>query len=99
MTTVFIAGSISIKTIQKPVVDRIQKIVSSQFDIVVGDADGADRAIQKTLVDLDCERATVYCAGKTPRNNVGGWVVHAVATKYEPGSRDFYTAKDKKMAE
>ena len=46
MTTVFIAGSIKIKHLDRKFKERIGKIIASGIDLVVGDADGADTAIQ-----------------------------------------------------
>jgi hypothetical protein len=98
MTTVFIAGSISISRLHEKVQDRIHKIVSSNFNVVVGDADGADTSIQKCLHDNQANKVTVYCTGDTPRNNVANWPVHRVASKARAGSRAFFTAKDLEMA-
>lgn len=42
--TVFIAGSIKIKHLDRKFKERIDKIIVSGFDLVVGDADGADTA-------------------------------------------------------
>lgn len=98
MTTVFIAGSISISRLHEKVQDRINKIVSSNFNIVVGDADGADTSIQKCLHDYQANKVTVYCTGDTPRNNVANWPVHRVQSKARAGSRAFFTAKDLEMA-
>jgi hypothetical protein len=98
MTTVFIAGSISINHLHKKVQERIGKIVSSYLDVVVGDADGADTSIQKCLHDYQAERVTVYCTGDVPRNNVADWPVHNVYSKARAGSRAYFTAKDLEMA-
>lgn len=98
MTTVFIAGSISISRLHKKVQERIGKIVSSDLDVVVGDADGADTSIQKCLNDYQAEKVTVYCTGDLPRNNVAGWPVHNVYSKAKAGSRAYFTAKDLEMA-
>jgi hypothetical protein len=98
MTTVFIAGSISISRLHEKVQDRIHNIVSSNFNVVVGDADGADTSIQKCLHDNQANKVTVYCTGDTPRNNVANWPVHRVDSKARAGSRAFFTAKDLEMA-
>lgn len=98
MPTVFIAGSINIKHLDAKVKECIDKIVESNYDVLVGDADGADTSIQEYLRDRSAERAVVYCSGSIPRNNVGGWMVHTVDTSYERGSRAFFTAKDLAMA-
>jgi hypothetical protein len=99
MTTVFIAGSMTIKHLDPKVKEPIYKIVASGFEVAVGDADGADTAIQCHLMGFGEAKATVYCSGSTPRNNVGSWTVHVVRTKHAEGSRQFFTAKDLAMAD
>lgn len=99
MTTVFIAGSMNIKNLDRKVKERIDKIVGANMSVVVGDADGADTSIQKYLLEHGTTKAVVYCSGAKPRNNVGAWPVHSVETSQAPGSRAFFTAKDLQMAE
>jgi hypothetical protein len=99
MTTVFIAGSMNIRKLDPQVQERIDNIVNSGFDVVVGDADGADASIQEHLFNRGAVKTTVFCSGDQPRNNVGAWPVHTVETQYEPGSRAFFTAKDLRMAQ
>lgn len=99
MTKVFIAGSMNIKHLDPQVKERIDNIVASDFEVTVGDADGADTAIQWHLFNLGKSKTTVFCSGSIPRNNVGEWPVHVVETKLAKGSRAFFTAKDLQMAE
>lgn len=99
MTTVFIAGSITIKQLDFKVQERIMNILHQEFDVIVGDADGVDASIQQFLVNELYQRVTVFCTGDTPRNNVGKWTVHPVTTYHKPGSRAYFTAKDVAMAE
>lgn len=98
MTTVFIAGSISISRLHEKVADRINKIVSSDFNVVVGDADGADTSIQECLQRYQAGKVTVYCTGDSPRNNVAEWPVHRVVSRAKAGTRAYFTAKDLEMA-
>ena len=98
MTTVFIAGSLKIKHLDNKVKERIDKIVTSNFNVVVGDADGADKAIQSYLFARGANNTIVYCSGSQPRNNVGHWPVRNVDSAHAPGSRAFFTAKDAEMA-
>ncbi|BEG52821.1 hypothetical protein [Escherichia coli] len=98
MTTVFIAGSISISRLHAKVQERIHKIVSSNFNVVVGDADGADSSIQECLRNYQAKNVTVYCTGEIPRNNIADWPVHRVFSKAKVGSRAYFTAKDLEMA-
>jgi hypothetical protein len=97
-TTVFVAGSMNIKHLNRQFVDRVAKIVASEFDIVVGDADGSDTSIQEVLVEMKAERVTVYCSGSEPRNNVGGWKVNKVFPNAPKDTRAYFTAKDIEMA-
>lgn len=98
-TKVFIAGSMNIKHLDPKVKERIDNIVSQDFEVVVGDADGADTSIQWHLFNHGKAKTTVFCSGQQPRNNVGGWPVQSVETKHAEGSRAFFTAKDLRMAE
>ena len=68
MTTVFIAGSIKIKHLDRKFKERIDKIIASGFDVVVGDADGADTAIQTYLFEQGSSNTTavVYRSGSGP---------------------------------
>lgn len=98
MTTVFIAGSISIRHLHTKVLERIQRIVGSNFSVLIGDAHGVDALVQDYLRGSEAQKVTVYCSGDTPRNNLGDWPVQRVYTKARPGSRAFYTPKDIQMA-
>lgn len=66
MTTVFIAGSLSISRLHEKVAERITKVVASDLAVVVGDADGADTSIQRCLQLCRATKVTVYCAGAAP---------------------------------
>lgn len=96
---VFISGSMNIKHLDPKVKERINNIVTKEFEVVVGDADGVDISIQQYLVDLSVASALVFCSGERPRNNVGHWPVQCVETNHSQGSRAFFTAKDIRMAE
>ncbi|MCX6591295.1 MAG: hypothetical protein NTZ56_07200 [Acidobacteria bacterium] len=98
MTTVFVAGSINIKHLDRKVKERMDNIIASSFAVVVGDADGADKAIQSYLAERGVRNALVYCSGESPRNNLGHWPVRKVESLHRPGSRAFFTVKDVEMA-
>lgn len=96
---VFIAGSMNIKHLDAKVKERLNNIVNQEFEVVVGDADGADTSIQSYLFNHGTAKTTVFCSGEQPRNNVGHWPVQRVETSQLKGSRAFFTAKDIRMAE
>ena len=97
MHTIFFSGSRSISRLNPQIRERINNILSNKFDIVIGDANGADKAIQKFLHDQDYANVYIYFSGKNFRNNVGNWQFVQIDSKGT--GREFYTAKDKKMAE
>lgn len=98
MTVVFVAGSITIKKPDARFVERLDSLIASELDIVVGDANGADKEIQKVLLAGRASSVTVFCSGDSPRNNLGNWPVRYVQTKAQVGTRAFFTAKDLEMA-
>ena len=98
MTNVFVSGSIKIKNLDSKVVERLQNIISSNLGVIIGDADGVDSAIQEFLKSNEVRSVVVYCSGDTPRNNIGHWDTKKVSTTYKPGTRQYFTAKDKTMA-
>ena len=98
MTTVFISGSRRIGRLNREVRNRLQNILDQHLSVIVGDANGADRAIQKYLHEKQYEPVTVFCSGDNCRNNVGSWQVSKVQVKSGRNGRDFYTQKDKEMA-
>jgi hypothetical protein len=98
MTTVFIAGSITIKKLDPMVQVRLVNIIELGHQVIVGDAEGADTAIQQFLHESGATKVTVYCVGGQPRNNLGSWPVNNVTTYHKAGSRAYFTAKDIEMA-
>jgi hypothetical protein len=99
MTTVFIGGSRRTPRIPKDVLTRIDRMVSQKFKIVVGDANGADKAVQKYLHDCGYRTVEVFCSGRMCRNNVSDWPLRSVEPPKGAKGFAFYTAKDRVMAE
>ena len=98
MTTVFLSGSRRISRLNELVRSRIQNMIEQGFHIVVGDANGADKALQSYLAAQGYRNVVVFCAGQECRNNVGDWEVNEVSVNPKLKGRAFYTQKDKEMA-
>lgn len=98
MFKVFLSGSMRIKNLDKNVTDRLENIMNSNYEVLVGDADGVDSSIQKFLELKNYKNVRVFCAGSQPRNNIGSWEVNYIQTLEQPGTRAFFTAKDLEMA-
>ena len=98
MTKVFISGSMRIKNLDENVKFRLEHIVESEHEVIVGDADGVDTSIQDFFRQKNYSKVTVYCTGGQPRNNVGRWPVKNIESSFSPGTRAFFTSKDIAMA-
>jgi hypothetical protein len=99
MTKVFISGSMRIKNLDRNVTERLDNIINSNYEVIVGDANGVDSSIQNYLYEKHLGYVTIYCTGNKARNNIGNWKTHNVVCSSRPGTREFYTAKDLEMAE
>jgi len=98
MTTVFLSGSRKISRLDEAVKSRLSTIVEKGLRVIVGDANGADKAFQTCLASMDYANVTVFCSGPECRNNIGQWNVKHVSVDTKLKGRDFYTQKDKAMA-
>ena len=99
-TKVFIAGSRRLSRLNNDVRRRIENIVDRGFTVIVGDANGADKAVQQYLSSRNYSNVVVFCMEGGCRNNVGGWPTRTIKAA-DPGRRDFayYSTKDRAMAE
>jgi adenine-specific DNA-methyltransferase len=70
----------------------------NSFTILAGDANGADKAVQRYLADKDYRNVIVHCMTANCRYNVGGWAAQGVAaptgargfTYYQPRTRRWW---------
>ncbi|NLD92735.1 MAG: hypothetical protein GX639_08715 [Fibrobacter sp.] len=98
MKKVFISGSISIKVLNKKVLERLNNIIEKEYQILLGDADGVDKNIQVELMSRNYKNVHVYCSGASCRNNVGNWETVHVEVPPKVNGRKFFTFKDEQMA-
>ena len=99
MTSVFVAGSRALSRLNPKVRERLDNIMKQNFTVLVGDANGADKAVQRHLAKCGYREVLVYCM-ETCRNNAGQWRTRPHTAK--PGSkrdRHYYGIKDSAMAE
>jgi hypothetical protein len=99
MTCVVLGGSRHISKLNEEIRHRLDRIVEQQFRVVIGDANGADKAFQLYLSNAAYRNVEVFCSGTSPRNNLGAWECNHVVAKARPGTFEFYAAKDQAMAD
>lgn len=98
MTRVFLSGSRKISRLNDAIRNRLENIVSQGFCVMLGDANGADKAMQQYFADVGYQNVVIFCAGNACRNNLGNWEAKFVNVDPNLKGRDFYTQKDKAMA-
>lgn len=96
---VFIAGSRAITRLTDAIRLRLDRIMAERHTVIVGDANGADKAVQRYLADHRYDNVVVYFTGLRFRNNVGSWPTQSVTPPAGVGAGfEFYAAKDRAMA-
>lgn len=96
---VFIGGSRRLTRLNNDVIDHLDRIIESRLTVLIGDANGADKAVQSYLRERNYPNVTVFHSGNKWRNNVGNWDTEQVEPPTKRRDYNFYAAKDKRMAE
>jgi hypothetical protein len=97
--TVFVAGSRQISRLPAEVRSRLDTMVEKGFQILVGDANGADKAVQRYFADKAYPNVLVHCMKDHCRNNVGNWPTRQITAPAGVRGFDYYSLKDLAMAE
>ncbi len=98
MRAVFVGGSRHVSRLPAPVKKRLDRITSESLRVVVGDANGVDKAVQKYLADSAYRNVVVFCSGNTPRNNLGHWHTNAIPATSARKDFHYFAVKDRAMA-
>lgn len=98
MSRVFIGGSRTIARLNAEVRDQLDELLSRGFQVVIGDANGADKTVQTYLASKGYRNVILYCSGDKCRNNVGNWTVRHVQASSAVKDLEYYSQKDKEMA-
>lgn len=95
---VFIAGSRGIHSLNDEIKQRVDNIIDKSLTVIVGDANGVDKAVQQYLTEKDYHNVLIFCMDGGCRNNVGKWPTRVI--KPHSYRRDFayYSTKDRAMA-
>lgn len=98
MKAVFLGGSRRISRLNESIRAKLDELVDRGLHLFVGDANGADRAIQQHLANRGYARVIVYSVTGALRNNVGNWEVRSVDAPRGARGFELYSAKDVQMA-
>ena len=98
MKAVFLGGSRRLSRLNGAIRLKLDELVQRGFWLYVGDAYGADRAIQQHLARQEYGRVIVYSVTGSLRNNVGNWKVRCVDAPKTARGFDLFSVKDVQMA-
>lgn len=98
MEAVFLGGSRRVARLNERIRAKLDDLLGRGLLMFVGDANGADRALQEYLAKRRYDRVVVYSITGMLRNNVGHWEVRSVDPPKGARGFDLYSAKDKQMA-
>lgn len=99
MKTIFLGGSRKAKVLNELIRKRLENVMEQQLGVLIGDANGADKAMQTYLADRGYKHVTVFCSGSECRNNIGQWETRHISINGIEKNFKFYAAKDTAMSE
>ncbi len=95
---VFIGGSRAVSKLNKSLRERFDDLMRRGDTILVGDANGADKAVQQYFATNDYRKVVVFCMEEC-RNNIGSWPTRSVTPPSQRRDFSYYSAKDFVMAQ
>ena len=96
---VFIAGSRRLSRLSGEVLRQIDNVLNEGCTVLIGDANGVDKAVQSYLSAKQYPEVVVFCVEGKWRNNVGNWPVKSIeAADVSQEDSDYFSAKDRVMA-
>lgn len=98
MTKMFIGGSRRLSRININVKAKLEAIIHKEYTILVGDANGADKSVQRYLFDRHYGNVIVFCMANGCRNNLGQWKERRIQVYGNKNGFEYYSAKDMEMA-
>ena len=95
---VFIGGSRRLSRLNSQIKHRLDSVIDKDLTVIVGDANGVDKAVQSYLAQRNYENVAVFCMAGVCRNNVGNWPTREILAG-QNARRDaaFFGTKDRAM--
>jgi hypothetical protein len=94
---VFIGGSRAVSKLNAAIHARLDDLIKRGCTILIGDANGADKAVQQYFAKRDYAKVTVFCMEEC-RNNIGHWPTRNIDPPTERRDFTYYAAKDFAMS-
>lgn len=98
MTSVFIGGSRKLSRLNDQIRRRLDNMVAKNLTVLVGDANGTDKAIQRYFSERRYRNVIVYCVEGVCRNNLGDWERRSIPSDANKRGWEHFAVKDHAMA-
>lgn len=95
---VFVAGSRQISRLPAAVKLRLDTMIEKGLQVLVGDANGVDKAVQQHFSTRAYRNVIVHCMKGGCRNNIGGWPIREFEAPRGARGFDYYSVKDRAMS-
>ncbi len=95
---VFIGGSRAVSKLNAVIRGRLDDLMNRGCTIFIGDANGADKAVQTYFAEHSYGNVVVFCMEEC-RNNVGGWQTRRIEPPNTRKDFSYYAAKDFVMSQ
>lgn len=99
MTKIFFGGSRKLGRLNEAMRKRTDNIIDNGFWILLGDANGADKAMQKYLAECHYQNVLIFCMGSQCRNNIGNWETQKIKSERREKDSRYYGTKDIAMSD
>ncbi|MDD2234620.1 MAG: hypothetical protein PHV03_06890 [Desulfitobacteriaceae bacterium] len=96
---VFVAGPRAVRALNKNITNVLSNMIEKQLTILLGDATGVDRLVQKYFAAVKYPNVYIYASDGKARNNMGNWSVHKVEVPKNAKGFNYYVQKDIQMAQ
>ena len=99
MKKVFIGGSRRLSRLNNKVTQTLDRLIERELTIIIGDANGADKAVQSYLSKKQYRNVIVFCMQNHCRNNLGNWESRQIGSDQKFKNFEYYATKDLAMAD
>jgi hypothetical protein len=94
MSKVFFGGSRNLGRLNPALRTRLRNLITNKHTVLVGDANGVDKAVQSFFAEEGYKNVVVYCMDGECRNNVGNWEIKSVDSGGRKKDFSYYAMKD-----
>ena len=95
---IFIGGSRAVSKLNGMIRARLDDFIRRGDSILIGDANGADKAVQQYFAERQYPNVEVFCMEEC-RNNIGSWPVRSITPPNNRKDFSYYAAKDAAMSQ